>query len=51
MIARDLPNKEVAAELHLSLATVKNHVQSILKKPGVRRRTDAAAWLRLRSKN
>jgi DNA-binding NarL/FixJ family response regulator len=53
MIACDLSNKEIATALHLSLPTVKNHVQSILKKLGVRRRADAAAWLRLRlrSKN
>jgi two-component system nitrate/nitrite response regulator NarL len=46
LIARDLSNKEIAALLQLSVPTVKNHVQSILKKLGVRRRADAAAWLR-----
>jgi DNA-binding CsgD family transcriptional regulator len=34
-------NAEIAAELHLSLATVKTHVMSILRKLGVRDRTQA----------
>lgn len=48
MIARELSNKEIAGALRLSLPTVKNHVQSILKKLGVRRRAQAADWLRRR---
>ena len=48
LIAQDLPNKEIARTLHLSLPTVKSHVQSILKKLGVRRRADVADWLRRR---
>jgi DNA-binding NarL/FixJ family response regulator len=46
LIAADLSNKEIAATLHLALPTVKNHVQSILRKLGVRRRSEAAGWLR-----
>jgi two-component system nitrate/nitrite response regulator NarL len=51
LIGRNLSNKEIATALHLSIPTVKNHVQSILKKLGVRRRTDAAVWLRRRTEN
>jgi DNA-binding NarL/FixJ family response regulator len=46
LIANDLSNKEIAETLHLAVPTVKNHVQSILKKLGVRRRTAAAEYLR-----
>jgi two-component system nitrate/nitrite response regulator NarL len=46
LIAEDLSNKEIAGMLHLSVPTVKNHVQSILKKLGMRRRAEAADWLR-----
>jgi two-component system nitrate/nitrite response regulator NarL len=46
LIADGLANKEIASALTLSVPTIKNHVQSILKKLGVRRRADAALWLR-----
>lgn len=46
LVANGLANKEIAAVLSLSVPTVKNHVQSILKKLGVRRRSAAAQWLR-----
>jgi len=36
-------NAEIAAELHLSPATVKNHVAEILRKLGVENRVEAAA--------
>lgn len=39
-------NKEIARALHISLPTVKNHIHRILEKLGVRRRGEAAAWLR-----
>jgi DNA-binding NarL/FixJ family response regulator len=48
LIADGLTNKEIAARLSIEVATVKNHVHNILEKLGVRRRRDAAAWLRAR---
>jgi DNA-binding NarL/FixJ family response regulator len=41
-----LSNKEIASELNLSLATVKNHVHAILDKLQVSRRAEAAAAVR-----
>jgi DNA-binding NarL/FixJ family response regulator len=38
-----LSNKEIATDLTIELATVKNHVHSILRKLHVKRRDDAAA--------
>jgi two-component system nitrate/nitrite response regulator NarP len=38
MVARGLPNKEVARELGLSVGTVKLHVHSIFLKLGTRNR-------------
>jgi DNA-binding NarL/FixJ family response regulator len=46
LIDRGLSNKQIAAELNLSLATVKNHVHSILDKLNVARRGEAAAAVR-----
>lgn len=45
LIDRGLSNKEIAAHLHISLTTVKNHVHRILEKMQVRRRGAAAARL------
>jgi two-component system, NarL family, nitrate/nitrite response regulator NarL len=45
LIAAGLPNKEIAAMLTIELATVKNHVHSILAKLGVTRRAEVAARL------
>ena len=42
LIARGLPNREIAAALHLSEKTVKTHVSSILAKLQVADRTQAA---------
>jgi DNA-binding NarL/FixJ family response regulator len=41
-----MTNKEIAASLTIELATVKNHVHSILRKVGVTRRDHATRWLR-----
>jgi two-component system nitrate/nitrite response regulator NarL len=41
-----LSNKEIARALRIGLPTVKNHIHQILAKLGVRRRGEAAAWLR-----
>jgi two-component system nitrate/nitrite response regulator NarL len=46
LIDRGLSNKEIARQLKISLATVKNHVHNILEKLQVRRRGAAAALLR-----
>ncbi len=41
-----LSNKEIATRLHISVATVKNHVHHVLTKLGVQRRGQAALHLR-----
>ena len=43
LIDRGLPNKQIARELCIELATVKNHVHHILAKMKVTRRAEAAA--------
>ncbi|GAB4495923.1 MAG: response regulator transcription factor [Anaerolineales bacterium] len=42
LLARGLTNPEIAAQLHLSEGTVRNHVSAILEKLGVSDRTQAA---------
>ena len=43
-LCRGDPNKVIARELDISEATVKVHVKAILRKLGLRNRTQAAAW-------
>lgn len=43
-IARGDPNKVIARSLDISESTVKAHMKSILRKIGVRNRTQAAIW-------
>jgi len=43
-IARGRTNNEIAAELFISLSTVKSHLASIQAKLGVRNRVEIAAW-------
>jgi DNA-binding NarL/FixJ family response regulator len=43
-MANGLRNKQIAATLHISYETVKEHVQRIMRKIGVRDRTQAAVW-------
>ncbi len=43
-IARGRTNDEIAAELHISLSTVKTHVASLMGKLGVRNRVEIAVW-------
>jgi DNA-binding NarL/FixJ family response regulator len=42
LIARGMRNSEIAGELYLSQATVKTHVARLLRKMGLRDRTQAA---------
>jgi DNA-binding NarL/FixJ family response regulator len=43
-IARGRANREIAAELFISLSTVKTHITRIQGKLGVRNRVEIAAW-------
>jgi DNA-binding NarL/FixJ family response regulator len=44
VIAKGRTNHEIAAELFISLSTVKTHLASIQNKLGVRNRLEIAAW-------
>jgi DNA-binding NarL/FixJ family response regulator len=46
LIDRGLSNKDIARQLCIEVATVKNHVHNILEKLSVRRRGEAAAKVR-----
>ena len=46
LVAEGLSNREIAAELVISVRTVKKHVQNIHGKLGVQRRTQAVARAR-----
>ena len=43
-VARGRTNNEIAAELHISLSTVKTHLASIMTKIGARNRVEIAMW-------
>jgi two-component system nitrate/nitrite response regulator NarL len=45
LVAHGRSNKEIAQALSIALPTVKNHLQRIFGKLGMRRRAEAAAWL------
>jgi predicted ATPase/DNA-binding SARP family transcriptional activator/DNA-binding CsgD family transcriptional regulator len=45
LVTRGLTNHQVATELHISEHTVATHVGRILKKLGLRSRTELAAWM------
>jgi len=44
-VARGLSNKAIAAELSVTIATVKFHLTSAYRKLGVTNRTEAARWM------
>ncbi|MFD1849929.1 response regulator transcription factor [Oceanobacillus bengalensis] len=44
LVGEGWTNKEIAAELHLSVGTVKNHLTMILQKTGLRDRTQLAIF-------
>ncbi len=44
LIARGLPNKQIASQLGLGLRTVESHVSSVLGKLGLASRTEAALY-------
>jgi DNA-binding NarL/FixJ family response regulator len=44
-LGRGLPDKEIAAELRLKNGTVRNHVSALLRKTGLRSRTEIALFL------
>lgn len=43
-ISRGLTNVEIAAELHISLSTVKTHIGSLMAKLGARNRVEIVMW-------
>jgi DNA-binding NarL/FixJ family response regulator len=43
-VARGRTNGEIAAELHISLSTVKTHLASLMRKLGARNRVEVAMW-------
>jgi DNA-binding NarL/FixJ family response regulator len=46
LIDQGLSNKEIARQLTIEVATVKNHIHNALEKLGAKRRSEAAAMLR-----
>jgi two-component system, NarL family, nitrate/nitrite response regulator NarL len=50
LIDEGLSNKQIARRLCIEHSTVKNHVHNVLEKLDVHRRSEAAAWVRQRSR-
>jgi DNA-binding NarL/FixJ family response regulator len=51
LVVQGLTNKEIAASLHIEVATVKNHVHSLLLKLQVKSRAEAAARVKQGSRS
>lgn len=49
LIDRGWSNKQIAQQLHIAIATVKNHIHHVLKKLHAHRRGEVAALVRLQS--
>lgn len=45
LLAEGMPNREIAARLHLTRKTVEHHVHSVLVKLDLRNRAEAAAYV------
>jgi DNA-binding NarL/FixJ family response regulator len=45
LVSRGLPNREIATELYLSVASVEAHLTRIYRKLGVRSRSELSAWM------
>jgi DNA-binding CsgD family transcriptional regulator len=43
-VARGLTNGEIAAELYITLSTVKTHIASLTAKIGARNRVEISIW-------
>jgi len=43
-LAQGLSNREIGTSLNISIATVKDHIENILRKLGAADRTEAAVW-------
>ena len=50
LINDGLTNKEIARRLAIGLATTKSHVHNLLTKLGLERRSQAAKWIRERTR-
>jgi DNA-binding NarL/FixJ family response regulator len=46
LIDQGFSNKQIASQLTIEVATVKNHIHNALEKPGAKRRSEAAAMFR-----
>jgi len=46
LIAQSVTNPAVAAQLHLSLHTVKTHIRNAFAKPGINSRTELTRFVR-----
>ena len=44
LVARGRTNHEIAADLHISLSTVKTHIGALMGKLGARNRVEVAMW-------
>jgi DNA-binding NarL/FixJ family response regulator len=44
VVAKGMTNAEIAAQLHISLSTVKTHLTSLMGKLGARNRVEIAMW-------